>query len=91
MFQRRVSALSFVVGLPTSRVPRGTCAPGYGVVWLIVRFIIGRWGLGGNRLPCNELCRDEGRRKNKKEGLSLLSAQLYEFIFYFSAPQHLFS
>ena len=34
MFQCRVSALSFVVGLPTSRVPLGTCTPGYGSVRL---------------------------------------------------------
>ena len=35
MFQCRVSALSFVVGLPAPRVPERTCAPGYGSVRLV--------------------------------------------------------
>ena len=57
MFQCRVSALSFVVGLPTSGSLSG---PAHLVTDSVANlvFIIRSWGWWGNRLPCNELCRD---------------------------------
>ena len=42
----------------------GPCAPGYGLVWLIVKVIIRREEGLGKWLSCCKLCRDKGKGKD---------------------------